>query len=93
MFIDLVIVTYPVSTRRDLFEAPAFTHLEQGDEVLVQDCENNGKRHGIVVDSVTVTKDDDKYNFILNAMRAEKPLQRVLSKIIYREIDWKEVES
>lgn len=93
MFIDLVIVSYPVSTRVDLFEAPAFTHLEQGDEVLVQEVENYaGKRHGIVVDSVTVTKDDDKYNFILNAMHAEKPLQRVLSKIVYREIDWKEDE-
>lgn len=92
MFIDLVIVTYPVTTRRDLFEAPAFTHFEQGDEVVVQDDENEGKRHGIVVDSVTVTKDDDKYNFILNAMHAEKPLQRVLSKIVYREIDWKEDE-
>ena len=93
MFIDLVIVTYPVSTRRDLFEAPAFTHLEQGDEVVVQDDENEGKRHGIVVDSVTVTKDDDSYNFLLNAMRAEKPLQRVLSKVVYRDVHWKEDEA
>ena len=92
MFIDLVIVSYPVSTRKDLFEAPAFTHLEQGDEVLVQDCENNGKRHGIVVDSVTVTRDDDKYNFVFNALGVLKPLPKIKSIVTYKDLHWEATE-
>ena len=91
MFIDLVVVSFPLDKRNYLYEAPRWTGLEQGDDIVVQ--EKDGYKHeGIVIDSVTVTKDDDKYNFIVNAMGAEKPLARVVSKIEYRKLDWKEDE-
>jgi len=90
MFIDLVAVSFPLDKRNYLYEAPRWTGLEQGDEVIVQD--DDGRHSGIVLDSVTVTKDDDKYNFIVNAMGAEKPLARVIQKVTYHKLDWKEDE-
>ena len=86
MFIDLVIVMYPLETTKRLCIAPKFTHLEEGDEVLV-----DNKKSGIVLDSITVTDDDEKMNFIVNAMGANLPLPRITSKVIYQKMDWEEV--
>lgn len=90
MFIDLVICTYPVSNKKYLFEAPRWSGLEQGDEVVVEDAQ--GKHTALVVDCSTFQKRDDKYRFVVNAMNAELPLARVVSKIEYRKFDWKEDE-
>lgn len=85
MFIDLVIVTYPLSTEKHLCIAPKFSYLEQGDEVMV-----DNKKAGIVFDSITVTQDDEKFNFIANAMGANFPLPRITSKVTYSKMNWEE---
>jgi len=90
MFIDLVVCTYPVSNKKYLYEAPKFSGLEQGDEVIVKDAA--GDHAAIVLECETFTKDDEKYCFIVNAMNAELPLARVMSKIVYHKFDWKEDE-
>ena len=37
MFIDFVICKYPVDPKKYLFIAPPFSHLEEGDEVVLSD--------------------------------------------------------
>ena len=88
MFIDLVIVQFPVDKNKYLYEAPAFTHLAQGDEVLVYDTDQNG----IVLDSCTFTVGDDKYNFVCKAFSALKPLYKIKSIVTYKDIHWEATE-
>ena len=87
-FIDLVACTFPVSAKKYLFIAPSFSGFETGDEVVVQDA--NGKHTAIVLDSVTVIEGDNKYRFIVNVMGATVPLCRIVSRVVYREINWED---
>ena len=88
MFIDLVIVQFPVDKNKYLFQAPAFTHLAQGDEVLVETT----RQIGTVLDSCTLTLDDDKYNFVCNALGVLKPLPKIKSIVTYKDIHWEATE-
>lgn len=90
MFIDLVVCTLPVDNKKYLYEAPRFSNLEQGDNVILDDAD--GKRFATVVDCVTVTKDDEKYRFIANALGATLPLGRIAQKVIYQTFVYKEDE-
>ena len=88
MFIDLVVCTYPLDHNKYLYIAPRFSNFEQGDEVVVE--EKDGKRVAVVQDCETFTYDDDKYNFVLNAMGAITPLRRIVSKVVYHEMNWED---
>lgn len=91
MFIDLVVCTYPLDHRKYLYIAPAFSHFEEGDEVIVQEAD--GKRTAIVQDCETFQYNDDKYRFVVNAMGATTPLRRIVSKVIYHELNWTHEET
>lgn len=90
MFIDFVICKYPVDPKKYLFIAPPFSHLEEGDEVVVEDGE---PQCATVIDSKTVSVNSDEYYFILNLLGVSVPLKKVISKVIYRRFEYTEEEN
>ena len=87
MFIDLVLCKHLVDSRKFLFYAPAFSYLQKDDQVLVDTA--RGEQTAIVINAVTVDSDSEDYLFILDATSATLPLQRVISKVWYRELEYK----
>lgn len=86
MYIDLVIAKHPVDTRVYLFYAPAWSHLKEGDEIVVDtQC---GEQLAKVVYSISCEPLDEKYNFAVKALGATEPLTRVLKKVKYIGMDY-----
>lgn len=67
----------------EVYEAPAHTHLEKGDAVVVETDE--GDVTGTVESSVTVSKkyDNEMIQFMLLCAGCHEPLKRVRYKIEY----------
>lgn len=87
MFIDLVLCKHMVDPRQYLFYAPAFSCLQKDDQVVVDTV--RGNQTATVINSVTVDVDTEDYRFILDATNATLPLKRVISKVAYRELEYK----
>ena len=87
MFIDLVLCKHLVDSRKFLFYAPAFSCLQKNDQVVVDTV--RGNQTAIVVNSVTVDVDTEDYRFILDATNATLPLKKVISKVMYRDLEYK----
>ena len=89
-YFDFVLVKHE-NDRVYLFRAPAFTHLEFGDEVVVET--SNGEQRGIVQSSITLAETDtDQIDFIMRSTGAPDEVKKVLSKVIYQEFKYGEDE-
>lgn len=89
MYIDLVICELRKTGFKYLFQAAPFSHLEKGDDVIVETKSDDSKvgHSAIVFDSITVDDKSDIFRFIVNAFGAKLPLQKVLKKIRYIDIE------
>lgn len=85
-FVDLVLVRVSADDVR-LAVAPAWSHLPEGQVVLLEDSDAMQLR-GCVVTSRTVATDNDEYAFAL-ALYGREP-RRVVTVVQYEEIDWGE---
>ena len=91
-YIDLVVCKHKDSDKRYLFRAPAWSSLEEGQDVIVET--SNGLEPAIVVTVNTFDNDckDTDTQFILKSMGATWPLKKVVSKIVVKELDYRDYE-
>lgn len=92
-YIDLVLVRHNEKGKLFLFQAPAFSHIEAGTEVIVDTV--LGKATGVVIfGSITVEDGSDEMNFVATAAGAKSPLRKVLSVVhrIERTMEYDEDE-
>ena len=85
-YVDIVVVDTQFGKR--VFEAPAWTHLKEGDRVTVDT--RAGIVDGTVLGSNTVAGNSDEYEFIFIISDATRPLRRVISKVTERKLEYKE---
>ena len=95
-FIDIVAVRFCVNndpkdllTELHLFEAPAWSALKEGSEVMVNDF-YLGERMAKVVKCYTINPSSEEFEFILAITNSGKKLGRVLGKIDYTEFKYEE---
>lgn len=91
-YVDLVLCKYSEdSATYRMFQAPAWSlGLEPGNEVVVDT--RLGKRHAIVIYSMTTSKDSDAYNMIMKLVGTDKPFRKVLSRVAYDDFTYSEEE-
>ena len=88
MYIDFVVCRHLVDPKRYLYIAPAWSYLDEDDEVVV-DIDGEEK-HAVVIDSKTVEVNSDWYNFVLNVAGAQIPMHKIIKKLVYRDLIYKE---
>lgn len=80
-FIDLVIL----ENFKHVFQAPAFSELSKGDEVVI-----SGNVKAIVERVYTTRKNGVELDFILTASGTNLPLQKILKKVDYKNFKYKD---
>lgn len=87
-YFDFVLCRHKDCDKNYLFRAPAFSHLEKGDMVIVDT--DHGDQPAVVVSSITLSNDAEReIDFVMNATNAPIEIKRVLSKVIVNQIDFK----
>lgn len=89
-FVDLVLVRVAQNAPDVLAIAPAWSHLPEGQVVMMEDGADMQLR-GCVVTSRTVATDNDEYSFAL-AVAGQEP-RRIMELVHYEDVDWGEEES
>ena len=85
-YICIVVVDKLSACERRLYQAPAFSSIKPGDEVI---CETpQGQRNGIVVDVEDISKTNHYLEFVLNAMQETLPLPKIISKVSYEKLKY-----
>ena len=72
-----------------LYQAPAFSHLKDGDSIIVEAC--GGESMVEVLEVYTVDEENEVFDFIIKATGARLPLNKVLKRLVYDELKY-EVE-
>ena len=83
-YIGLVLITDEMACRR-LSKAPAWSHLEKGDEVIVED-EHGNEQRGKVLAYIDEGVDSDAYSFITEAFG--EPTLKTTMKARYSALCW-----
>ena len=88
-YIDLVFCK-SLTGETEVFQAPAFTHLKEGDMVIAES--GDGETMTNVVTSIEVGTDSDELEFILKLIDvgSYEELTKIKSKVIYRNLEYKE---
>ena len=86
-YIDLVICEFSGNVSSEVFVAPQFSGLKKGDEVVVE--HEQAEYFGTVENCITVSEDEDAFDFILDATGTKTPLKKVLKKITYHDFKYK----
>ena len=83
-YIDLVLCS--IDGERDLFCAPRFSHLKDGQMVVVDTAD--GETTAKVIKSISIGKyDNDELDFILTlAGKDVKSLRRVISEVQFKKL-------
>ena len=88
-FMDLVICKFDSNHNLSIFSAPAWTCLKKGDRVLVET--KKGEAEATVEKTYTVdVSNRDAFEFILMAGGVSLPLKRVLKRVMFIELDYKD---
>lgn len=75
-----------------LFRAPAFSHLEKGDEVYVES--EDGEKKMVVMTSITLNNAEEKViEFIKKSTLTDEPVKKVLKKVEYKVFEYGEDET
>ena len=89
-YFDLVLCESEDGTRK-LYYAPAFTHLQKNDAVIVDG--KDGQVCVNVVSSITLSEDDtETIDFILNATGSSEVLEQITSKVVFKKLIYHEQE-
>lgn len=81
-YVDLVACRLYDDDFITVYQAPAWTYLEEGNDVLVEHP-SIGTAKAKVVKVITIAEDNEAFDFILTLCDEQKPLPKVLSKVIY----------
>ena len=75
--------------KRELYRAPAWSHLEKNDEVIVETDEINNT--ALVLATQTLGNDEqEKIDFIMQATGASEDVKKVLAKVQLKTFDYEE---
>ena len=86
-YVDFVLCKHENSDNTYLFRAPAFSGLKKGNQVIVDT--QYGQKVVTVVSVVLVATDNQPLiDFIMNATHANSDVKKVLSKVVYQEMDY-----
>ena len=83
-YIDLVLCE-TCNGKREVFEAPGFSHLKKGEMVIVET--ENGQDMMNVIQSLCISIKSEELEFINEIVETSG---RVKSKVIYKELEWEE---
>jgi len=84
-FIDLVIC----KNRLYVFQAPAFSQLKAGDQVVIKG-DNNVEDVATVERVYTARMSGEELEFILIASGTRLPLRKILKKVDYKEFEYED---
>ena len=90
-YMDIVLCQKNGSKKLELFYAPEWSELKEGDMVVVET--DAGDMSATVLGCLTVRSDEHKlFDFILKATHTYSPeaMRRVVSKIVFKELEYKE---
>ena len=87
-YIDVVLCRHSTANKPFLFQAPFCCGLKAGDHVVVETRYGEAEASVICVDHVA--KEDERYEFYLQAAGGKHPLKKVVKKVIYEELIYKE---
>ncbi len=90
-YVDVVVCKHDGDNKPYLFEAPAWSGLENADKVLVDTC--NGERSAVVQSVCTIRPGTEAWVCLLMAARATQPLRKVIGKIQLVKFDYSEDEA
>ncbi len=83
-YIDLVVL----KNSNNVYQAPAFSGLKEGDEVVVK---RSTKEEVFTVERVyTARKSGVELDFILTASSSSFPLRKILKKVDYKEFEYED---
>ena len=91
-YIDLVLCE-TCTGKREVFKAPRFSHLNEGDMVIVESGE--GEEMTNVISSVSIsTEESEELTFIKATMNISdiKDLDRIKSRVVFRKFEYEEEE-
>lgn len=84
-YIDLVLIKFNDETH--LCYAPQFSHLKEGDLVVLEDDST-----GIVIKSITLGKHEDEVFDFIKKMTGEDTPIRITAKVVYKTLSYEEDE-
>lgn len=87
-YIDYVVCKHDNSDRPYLFVAPAWSHLEPGDRVIVET--KRGRQYAEVCAKLTtnMNPDDATVRMLVTAANATWPLKQIVAKVTVENADW-----
>lgn len=85
-YIDLVLCE-TCNGKREVFQAPAFSHLLSGDMVIVE-CEEGEEMTNVVISLTISPEDKEELAFITKALKFEvDELMKIKSKVVFRRLE------
>ena len=81
-----------------LFNAPAWSGLEEGDTVIIESYDSHSTTHGdnkaTVIDVFTTVPDREEYKFIVTMAAAAGmlPIRRIKSRVTYDQMDYSDYD-
>jgi len=83
---DVVLVRFPKTDKVYLVKAPAYTHINTGDIVEIEDSDD-----GIALKSISIYEnDEDELDTLMKATGAKEPLSRVKAYYCKHDIKWED---
>ena len=88
-YVDLVLCK-TLAGEMEVYQAPQFSHLKEGEMIIAES--ENGETTTNVVASISISTESEELDFILKLIGAGswEELERVKSKVIYRNLEYKE---
>lgn len=84
MYIDIALVKFDYAEGQYLFQAPAWSALEEGDKVLVHD----ETQEATVKATFTLDTNDEVFDFILKITGARLPLAKIDGKVKLQKFNY-----
>ena len=88
-YMDLVLCEIKGVEHPVLFRAPAFTHMNKGDRVIVEEF-GGAEATVLGIMTVDIISEKNNFDFILTACGATAPLGKVLSKLFVRDLEYED---
>ena len=89
-YIDVVVCRHDGGEKPFVFRAPAWSHLNEGDKVIVETYK--GESMATVLKCASVAKDSEELDVIVSASGASLPLKKVLQKVKFIDFQYDDEE-
>lgn len=87
---DVVLVKFPEGPKVYAFEAPKYSGIKVGDEVIVDSLSKEKRGDVVGVRDFNMNYDDNEFEFMLTATGATTPLKRVIARLKREDMKYEE---